>query len=193
VADDNAVRMTGSAGATLSKLFGIESFRSDGNCYGFSMGFHSAMFLRQEFWADFTLLPDVEGKAFVSAAVYKAMVLHDNAHVLDFAQALVERSVDAFFLAGAPIREAMIQRQAACASRPEMLAIQARYLSTMAAAFRSAGVRFVPAPPTAMSGGVLLSMYDSLLEDDVHHGNPKFAALQWELIAEELLPRERAA
>jgi hypothetical protein len=138
-------------------------------------------------------LPEIEGKDFISSAAYREMVLYDNEHVLSFARALVDNGIAAFLLAGAPIRSAMIERQAETAQREELLTVQRRYVETMQSALTEVGVDFVPAPNEASVDGVLKPVYDSAIEDDVHHGNPKFGSLQWWAIAEHYGALEKSA
>ena len=184
--DGSTIRLNGKAGETIAEMAGTDGGLrpGDGNVYGFSMGFHTAIMLRQESWGRFSLLPEVEGKDFVSSAAYREMVLHDNEHVLGFARALVANGISAFLLAGAPIRRAMIERQAKVARREELLAVQWRYVETMQSALAAIGVAFVPAPDHVCVDGVLDSAYDSAAEDDVHHGNVRFGLTQWRAIAE---------
>ena len=190
--NDDAVWLCGEAGKTIAELAGTDgALRArDGHCYGFSMGFHTAILLRQEYWRNFTLLSRVPDKAFVSAAVYRRMVLQDNAQVLMFARALIERDVDAFFLAGAPIRGAMIERQASFAEREELLAIHEQYIATMEQTFEAMGMPFVRAPEEASEDGVLKPELDSRIEGDVHHGNVGFGLLQWQAIKVHCLKLE---
>lgn len=158
----------------------------DGNIYGFSFGFHASVILRQEFWKDYTILPDIQGKAYVSNAVFRQMVLAENKYILQFARVAKDLGVRFFFICSPPIRQAMLDRQAEFASPEELIAIKLTYQDVMMAAFDEIGAPYLLPPPRTHEDSVLKFEYDSSNEGDVHHANKRYGKLVWRRILEKV-------
>ncbi len=154
--------------------------------YGFSFGFHPSIMLRQEFWADYSLLPGESGKNYISQAAFREIVIEENQYALAFARELKQREIPSFFLIAPPLRRAMIVRQSAFASEAELKGIHEAYIATMRAEFTAIGASLIQPPDVTDPDGFLKPKFDNRGEDDVHHANPPYGKLVWKEIGKFL-------
>lgn len=186
--EDGQVRLKGTAAERLSSVLGTDGSlsKNDDNLFGFSLGFHASLMLRKEYWADFTILRAASEKYFVSEAVFKETVRHENRHIISFFDALLAADVKFFVICSPPIRQSMIDRQREFASAEELIAIKDGYNRAMMEMLDKAGIRYVTAVDGTTNGGVLLPEYDAKGADDVHHANPNYGLLMWRKLVETL-------
>lgn len=179
--DGGTIHFTGIAREMAAKALGNDgSIRpDDGNVYGFSFGFHAAVMVRDEFWKDYTILPEISGKAYISEGVFRQTVLAENRHILDFARAVKDAGIRCFFICAPPIRQAMLDRQAEIAGPAELIAVRETYRRIMMAEFDAIGLPYILPPEEVAENFVLKSKFDNRGPDDVHHANQRYARLMW--------------
>lgn len=160
--------------------------------YGFSFGFHTAVILREEYWAHYAIVPGIPGKAYISAAVFREMVLNENKYILNFARDMKKRGMRFFFIAAPPVRQALLDRTAGISSAEEIFAIRNTYCRIMSEAFDEIGVPYLMPPDSVTKEQVLKPKYNAIRPHDVHHANPKYGALLWTVILEKFGNRDPA-
>ena len=160
--------------------------------YGFSFGFHTAVMLREEYWAQYAIIPQIPGKAYISAAVFREMVLNENRYILKFARDMKTQGMRFFFIAAPPVRQALLDRSAGISSAEEIFAIRNTYCRIMSEAFDEIGVPYLMPPGSVKKGQLLKAKYNAIRPHDVHHANPKYGALLWNVILEKFGNRDLA-
>ncbi len=180
---DDGIALLHGASELMAELTGTDGIiRKSGDVYGFSFGLHTSIMIRQKFWADFTLLPGVTAKSYISQAAFRELVINENQHTLAFAREMKRREIPSFFLVAPPLRRAMIIRQAGIAAESELKEVYRAYVATMRAEFGAIGTVLLQPPDVIGSDDVLKPQYDNQSANDVHHANTAFGSLVWKEI-----------
>lgn len=157
--------------------------RNDPRTFGISLGLHCTRLARDPAWQSFGILRGA-GRQFVSEAVFRAIVLDENQHVLALADALGAAGVACFFLGAPFIKRGFVERFAANMPLEGFVLLQRRYNAIMAEAIRGRGIPVFLPPGQASEDGILKPEFDVDDPSDQHHANAAYGRLVWAQIAE---------
>jgi hypothetical protein len=123
---------------------------------------------------------------FISNAVFRLIVLHQNRFILRFVDEVRQLGVRFFVISAPPIRSAFIEKYKLHMSRHEHVEFQAAYREIMSAELVRRGIPVILPPHNIDRNGILLAQYELQHPDDDHHANLEYGSLFWEQFAARL-------
>ena len=151
-----------------------------GFCFGFHLfGLHPALLGHHPMWQQYSLLHS-DNRQFLSSAVVTEIILHQSRYVLQFAEALQELGVRAFFIGPPPVRRRYIEKRLRGLVEEEAVRLQLQVWDVMGAALNALSIPYILAPPETSINGILRPEFGT---NDDHHGNAQFGGKMWRLIA----------
>jgi hypothetical protein len=167
--------------AGLTRICGLKNplAPEDSTIFGFCFGLHAAIFLRRPLWNTFTTNPHCETKQFLSDAVFRAMCLFSQRHVLAFFTEAKSLGLRFFVIAPPPLRQEFLDIHSDSGTPQEIRAMAQRFREIIGEALEEARIPVLLPPPEVSEAGALKPSLASTRAGDEHHGNGRYGALMW--------------
>jgi len=161
---------------------------NDQRVFGFCLGFHifgkhESLFGSAWKWRNHSVVSRRD-RSFVSKAVTEKLILQQGRYILEFAEALNEMGVRAFFIGPPAVRRQHVELNHPMLTVDEMLSLQESFWSVMGAALGRVGVPYILAPSEATHAGMLLPEFELDRSWDTFHANAAFGEVVWRHIAD---------
>ena len=111
------------------------------------------------------------------------IILYQTRYVQQFAEAVKQLGVAAFFVGPPPIRRQYIERHLGCLTEAEAVQLQMLFWTVIGASLDALSVPYVLAPPETSINGVMRPEFGSIRGNDDYHGNAEYGSRIWRHIA----------